>query len=557
MAMSSILSILKKPQYTVFVLANALKSIKKLDKFLDQHALLLVALGLVVILRVPNFYEPYWYGDEGIYLTIGQALNKGAQLYTDIVDHKTPIIYWLAQVGTQLNFRILNFFWMSATTVLFYLFALRLSQRRLAAGIATIIFALFTTLPWFEGNIPNGELFVIGLVMLGAVLVSYSSYFAKLVKPKTALKLDKKEVWLLLGAGMAFGLGVLTKVPALFDFAAFGTIGFFILANTFTFAPKQMKKWRPLLLRVIRQWGLLIAGILIPIVVSALYFVAKGSGADYLQYGLLYNFHYAGNWGLPFDNRLLIFAFTLQGKFAIATALILLAAFFKKLFKPGIQFLLAWFILALFASLLSNRPYPHYFLQALPPLSLLMGIFFNDLFDVIRKKKQFNFSMAGNWLATLGGVGLFGTVMLLLQVGVYPVKAYYQNWWELRTGQISVQEYNRRFNYLMDDNYTAAKIIRASGENKIFVWGTNPMLYAQSGASPVGKFTVAFHIKDLEVYDQTMEAVVEEAPRYIVVMKSEGYNFPDFYTYLHAHYRPAATFDNYILWRRIANDENS
>lgn len=537
--------------------ANVLKSIKRLDKFLDQHALLLLALGLAVVLRIPNFYEPYWYGDEGIYLTIGQALNKGAQLYTDIVDHKTPIIYWLAQVGTQLNFRILNFFWMAAATILFYLFVLRLSQRRLAAGLATIIFALFTTLPWFEGNIPNGELFVIGFVMLGAVLVSYSNYFAKLVKPKTALRLDKKEFWLLLSAGAVFGLGILTKVPALFDFAAFGAIGFFILANTFNFAPNQMKKWRPLLLAVVKQWGLLIAGALMPILLSALYFVAKGAGADYLQYGLLYNFHYAGNWGLPFTNRLLVFAFSLQGKFAIAVALIFMAAFFKKLFKPGIQFLLAWFVLALFASLLSNRPYPHYFLQVFPPLSLLVGILINDLIDLARQKKRPEFAMAGNWLAALGGAGLFVSVLLLLQVGVYPVKKYYQNWWELRTGQINVQEYNRRFNYLMDNNYQAARIIRASGVDKIFIWGTNPMLYAQSGASPVGKFTVAFHIKDLEAYDQTMEAIKLAEPRYIVVMRNEGYNFADFYIYLHSNYRPAATFDNYILWRKITSDENS
>src|SRR5690554_2880145 len=99
-----------------------MQNLKRVDSFLDRHALLLLALLIIVALRIPNFYEPYWYGDEGIYLTIGQAMNKGVALYREIVDHKTPIIYFLAQVGTQLNFRILNFVWMTITTVLFYIF---------------------------------------------------------------------------------------------------------------------------------------------------------------------------------------------------------------------------------------------------------------------------------------------------------------------------------------------------------------------------------------------------------------------------------------------------
>ena len=85
---------------------------KKIDRFLDRQTLLLLLLVLIIILRLPNFFEPYWYGDEAIYLTLGNALKQGGQLYTTIIDHKTPLIYYLAMVPNQLYFRVLNLCWM-------------------------------------------------------------------------------------------------------------------------------------------------------------------------------------------------------------------------------------------------------------------------------------------------------------------------------------------------------------------------------------------------------------------------------------------------------------
>lgn len=532
--------------------SSLINHLKKIDKFTDQHALFFVAILILVILRIPNFYEPYWYGDEGIYLTIGQAMNKGVKLYSEIVDHKTPIIYFLAQADSQLNFRILNFAWMTATTLLFYVFAMRLTGRRLAAGIATILFTIFTTLPWFEGNIPNGELFVIGFVMLGAVLLSYTKYFTVLQEAKKTLKLKNRDRWLLVAAGAAFGLGLMTKVPALFDIGAFAAVGYFIAANDFSFEPHHMKKWTKLLWQVLRAWAWLIIGIIIPVAATIVYFVSQGSGQDYLQYGLLYNFHYAGNWGLPFDNALLLKLFTLPGKFAVAAGLILAVTAAKKYVPTIIQFLFAWFVLSLFGSLLSNRPYPHYFMQTIPALSLLAGIALKEIADLVRRKRKLSAHMASTLAITTFAVALFAGVLIALNVGLYPTKIYYQNWWQLRTGKISISEYNQRFNHLMKDNYEAAALLRASGEDRLFIWGTNPMLYALSGATPTGKFTVSFHIKDLNAYDDTFADLEIQDPTYIVVMKNEKDDFPDFYQHLQANYRPFRNFDNFTLWRKMS-----
>ena len=105
------------------------KTLKKIDHFFDQQTALLLSLFLLVILRIPNFFEPYWYGDESIYLAVGNALNQGGKLYTTIIDHKTPLIYHFARVPNQFYFRLLNLVWMILTTIFFYLFAKKLFKK--------------------------------------------------------------------------------------------------------------------------------------------------------------------------------------------------------------------------------------------------------------------------------------------------------------------------------------------------------------------------------------------------------------------------------------------
>lgn len=56
----------------------------------DLPKWLCVLMALVVILRVPSFFEPYNYGDEMIYLTLGQGMRQGLTLYKDIHDNKPP-----------------------------------------------------------------------------------------------------------------------------------------------------------------------------------------------------------------------------------------------------------------------------------------------------------------------------------------------------------------------------------------------------------------------------------------------------------------------------------
>mgnify|MGYP003965407947 FL=1 len=266
---------------------------KKFDRWLHSHLILLLALVLLLALRIPNFFEPYWYGDEGIYLTIGNAIRNGEKLYTDIVDHKTPIIYFLAAVPNQLSFRLLTLVWMMTSTIAFYGVALKLLKKKLPTAISTFIFVFLTSVPWLEGNIPNGELFVMGFVLVGAWIMLKTKvleYFFNQKKEFSGVQ-NRFKLYIV---GVLFGLAILTKIPGLFDVVAWLAAFWFMLTNQIDllFNSKSRLQWFQLLKKTSYHLFWLVLGMVTPILGSIIYFTAVGSGQDYLQFGLLYNFHY-------------------------------------------------------------------------------------------------------------------------------------------------------------------------------------------------------------------------------------------------------------------------
>lgn len=520
-----------------------MRTLKKLLQHKEVcHPMLAIFLLLTLLLRIPNFFEPYWYGDEAIYLTIGNGIRTGQQLYVDIVDHKTPLIYYFASVGSQLNFRILLVTWMLITTIAFYRFSERIFKNKWSTYLATLFFITFTTLPLFEGNIPNGELFVMGFVIFGFWILSYSSFFEKLLAAETSFSL-RKTAGAVVVSGVLFGLGVLTKVPGILDVAAALSIGWFTLLHHLKLTSlgtvhTTLKKHFP---RILVPLILFSAGVALPIIFSVLYYVLRGSGEAYLNFGLLYNFHYTGNWDLGFTNPILSFLFTMPGKVLILGTSVLLFSSLSKYLSAQFQFVATWVVAAIFASLLSNRPYPHYFLQIVPPLALLLG------FSLEKVKPISKYLTVGITAALL--LLILGTFKVM-HVGGYPTVSYYDRSIKMLAGTTSYIEYRNSFNDINTDNYTAAEVISKSSDPYMFIWGTNPSLYALTKKQPTGRFTVSFHIIDLKVYDETFKSILNKKPEYIVVMNNETAELPGLQIYLRQNYIANNSFDHFVLWRK-------
>ncbi|MDQ3008225.1 MAG: hypothetical protein M3Q81_01365 [bacterium] len=524
--------------------------LRRCDIHLSRHWPLLVILSLLIILRIPSFFEPYWYGDEGIYLTLGNAMRHGERLYAEIIDHKTPIIYYLAMTPTQMQFRILLVAWMLVTTTAFYAVSRMVMRNSVLAVLTTLLFMIATTIPMYEGHLPNGELFVMGFVMVAGWLWLRSPLGASLRSEKFAT-ITKNNLGILslptAVGSVLFGLAVLTKVPALFDVIAFFSILWFSAWRTVILKVSSIKEklaGTQSYIKTIIGLGLLF---LLPILLSMVYFIARGSGQAYLDYGLLYNFRYAGSWQPAFPAEIYSILFSFMGKTAILAGGLLGLTLASRWLQPRWQWTAAWFLLALFASILSNRPYPHYFLQAVPPLFLLIGI----TLDSVLKMRQQSITVAVQVaLSAVAVVMTIGTIQLL-DVYTYPTVKYYQRWADLMTGRIDIMTYRDSFDGLMTDNYKATEIITQSNNPYLFIWGTNPVLYAQTKKVPTGRFTVSFHIKDFNAYEETMQSVLDREPTFIVVMNNEKTELPGLTEYLTEYYVAHSNFDNFTVWMRL------
>ncbi len=531
------------------------KIVKQTDLLWLAHWPVIIGIVLLVGLRLPNFTEPYWYGDEGIYLTIGQSLRFGERMYAEIVDHKTPLIYYLAMVPNQLAFRWLLLGWMIVTTVLFYDLTRKITRSR-AAHLATVIsFVLLTTLPRLEGNIPNGELFVMGFIVVGLWLIARTAWWHSILDlPLAGRRTTHHQTVSVLLGGTFLGLAILTKVPALFDAVAAWWAVWLATWQVFT---QRSSPWLKKIhhgLAVVLPSLLVGIGLIAPIMLSIGYFFIRGSGSEYVEFGLLYNFHYAGNWNLPLQSPLLLWLFTLPGKTVVMGLLLICLTLLQVKLTRKWSWVLGWLVLSVFASLLSNRPYPHYFLQLIPPLTLLVGLSIETIGETISKSVSAP-TVFFRAIVVSGFGALLTAIWLILGVWYYPTLPYYTRWWQLMTRQIDVSEYRRQFNPLMDDNYQVAQRINQDPEPYLFIWGTNPTLYAQTGKIPTGRFTVSFHIKDLGVYEETFADLVRRQPNFVVVMNDEQDTWPELNAYLSQWYLPDSRYTYFTLWRRVGSNE--
>ncbi|MEJ2348003.1 MAG: hypothetical protein P8Y17_02260 [Patescibacteria group bacterium] len=437
---------------------------KSLNKFLDKiHSplWLVILLAIILILRIPSFLEPYSYGDEMIYLTLGQGIRQGIPLYKGIYDNKPPLLYLMAAIaGNLFWFRVLLAAWNLATIFLFW----KLSQALFPKGkrlqkISTIIFALLTTIPRLEGNIANAELFMIGPI-IAAFLIIFTQ------------KNNFKNLFI---AGLLFSIATLFKIPAIFDVPAI----IFVWIVTSNLKIKKLKL-------VAKKTLYLGAGLLVPIATTFLWYLVKGAFNEYLAAAYLQNFGYLSSWRPedvvdPFlirNGPLLIRAGV------ISLGLVILYWKRKKLSKQFV-FITAWLLLNLFAITLSERPYPHYLLQAVPAVSLLFGV-------LITKETL-------EQCLSIIPLALFFFIPVYFNFWYYPVTPYYVRFIKFATKNITKEEYFDSFGGHIKRNYEIAEFLTQSTSKSdwVFVWGGNDsMVYALSRRLPPLKYVADYHIKD-------------------------------------------------------------
>lgn len=492
----------------------------------NKHEGLLLLLGLVILFRIPSLFEPHHYGDEEIYFVLGRGWREGVGLYSGVFDHKPPFIYFLAGLArTVFWFRMILLGWMLLHTWLFSLLSnwfwklsknkwLTTKKRKVGEFLSVLIFVVITTLPGFEGNIPNGELFMMMPVTAAFVLLLRTK------RPKS------KDFFY---AGLLMGLALLFKIPVIFDFLALLIYYFFFLKKTLKQGLGELFK-SPLWLMVI--------GLVLPYLVSLGYYYIIGIGPDYLRASLLVNFGYTSSYTTS-SQEFNPLASGLFVRGMIASGFTLILYILRKRLNKGLLFAGLWLTWSTFAALLSARPYPHYLQQPAVAFALLAPLIFVLEYAV-------------DWLI----VAFFVITGIITQQTIkfwyYPTVSYYQNFIRIISDKISQEEYiatfsNSRLNFAVAD-YLNERMVK---DSSIYIWGTDTSIYNLTDTLPTGgKYIVSFHVRDWVAYDEVMENLNANMPNFIIVLP-DPIDFPELFEWIEDNYIQTINIEGALVYHRI------
>lgn len=497
-------------------------------KFLNKWEWLVLIVGLVVIFRIPSLFEPHHYGDEEIYFVMGRAWREGVPLYAQAFDHKPPLIYIFAGIARSVfALRLLLMVWMAVHTVFIWLLnrelfdiAIRIKGasgtrvRQVLNIVSTGVFAFLTTWPSIEGNIANAELFM---------MMPVTMFFYLLLRAKGSVK-----QYLL--AGLVAGVGLLFKVPVVFDFAGIAIWYFFF----------REKRFGDSLRRIIdpRLWVTTL-GFVIPIGATVMHYANKGILNEYLSGALLINFGYVSSWSTssysfnPFASGLFV-------RGIIVGAFTFLLYILRARLNKGLVAVSMWYIFSLFGSLLSGRPYPHYLLQPVVPLAVMVPYIYMGWRKVID--------------SGVVVVIMALSVVALVKIGFwsYPTVSYYKNFIDVAAGKKSNAEYLNYFESARR-NIPIAEFLgaRMLGEHDLYIWGTDSTLYNLLDKLPAGgKYIVSFHVRDFDAFDEVILSLERNQPKYIVVLP-DPIEFPELFSLLQVDYVQIADIDGSLVYLRL------
>jgi len=456
---------------------------------------------LFVFLRIPSLYEPYWHGDEGITLTVGQAINNGAVLYRDQADNKTPLLYFLASIFNSLPlFKFLLFLWMIPTIIFFYILCKLLSLKK-GLYFSLLIFILLTSIPLLEGNIANGEIFFLLPNMLGMLFYCLS------------LK-QNKNIFLLV-SGIFFGLGFLFKPPAILDM---GTVMFLLIISKQKFVD------------IIIKFLFLGLGFLIPNLIVLYYFFIHNSISYYIEYAYKWGFSYS-SW-----NSSLVIPFGSQALKGLLLILYLTLIFiFRKKLSQTTVFVLSWLGFSIIASSISSRGYIHYLLQIVPSFSLILGIIY------LKNKK-----------ILLLAILLICLVWNYLYPGSINYQySYYKNYWEYYFGKKDIYSFRNFFDPRVNRTYKIAEFLELNKKGQIFIWGDEPLIYSLSRRTPVGRFSASYNIAGEEKRKkEAVDAINEKKPIYIIIVDPIKYPFPELDNIVKEDYNFLKRINDILIYER-------
>ncbi|RJQ35895.1 hypothetical protein C4559_06055 [Candidatus Microgenomates bacterium] len=511
-----------------------MKILEKLEKSIEFYYLLITSF-IFFLLRLPSLFEPYWYGDEGIYQTIGIAMRAGRLLYRDIWDNKPPLLYFLYSIfnSDQFMLRLVSLIFGLLSVVAFFYLSKKLFNDTLGGKIpffVTSLYAFLFSIPLIEGNIANSENFMLLPIILSGFIVykitqTCHSRESRLNRDDSRIRFRPcQNDILLITSGILLSIAFLFKIVAIFDTAAFFIFLFIIGIKDLAI----LKDRKQLILSVLNLLPLA-AGFIIPIFLTFVFFFLNGALKDFLSASFSQNVGYVG-----YGNQFLFPQGLLVLKLTILSLFLLFLLIKRKAISQSTLFILIWLAFSIFNAFFSQRPYIHYLLVLLPSFCLLFGLVF---FDKRYQKLTFVISIIF-CVIIFTSFKFYGKTVL-----------YYQNFVSFVLGQKSVSSYQAFFDRQTPTDYQLAQFIKnhTTQKDNVFIWGNNAQVYKMANKLPAGKFTVAYHMTySKKTLEETRDDINKQKPKYIIITSPRN-PFP----YHLLGYKVKLNIKNAIIYEKV------
>lgn len=504
-------------------------AVNRRKSLLVAAAALLACGALVIFLRLPALPQSVIDWDESMYLLMARSMLQGHVPYTAIWDNKPPglfVLFALAQIvfgQTVLAMRLLAVVVVTATTFLLWLYGRSVLGSRAIGALAALFYAVFSTQN--GGMASNAEIMFAPFTVAAFLLLGWRTGVPAAIQPGRRLTF--------LAIGLLQGAAIQIKPVAGMELlAVLALLGLTPLLSRRTGRPLQLRE-------TALAAGLVMLGALLPLLAVAGAFALSGHFADYVYA----NFTAASIYlraAPPLALASVAQALLGQARSApllwIAALAALPLAWTIRRRHPRVTLDLlvlgVWFTCALAATLVTRRFYLHYFLQVLPPLSLLAAVV---IVQAVRLESTLPRARQALLVGLIVAVGLAQPAARPLRHSLEEALALLR-----RTPRVELLVYTA--GYLRE---------RMDPDDYLFVAEGDPILYYLTNAAIPTRYILPPLLNDdlapMIGVDPLaeLERIMALRPRYVVLLE-EYRRDPVFLARLHAHLA-----EDYVLERSI------
>ncbi len=475
-----------------------------------------ILIFLILVAMQPLLYRSIaLYPDEGYFMFMGNSIAHGAVPYVTFADNKPPGIWYLLFAAFQVFGKSIYvargiMYAANAFSALLLYFTGKELWNEKAGMISSLVFLFGMVIPAFEGHYILTEPFLALFSTLGLFL------FIK----------GNGRAQYLIASGAAIGIAALFKQTGILPLLAI-----FLFYLLYIWGPANRN--RTYLLASLKGSLLVIGGFIAPMLVVATYFWSQNAFGQLVNYSI-FGLRGYGTVLNILSLRYEFLSFSIVWTILLTAFCIIVYKFISK--RTGPETLIAIWLLVSFLPLVS-RQYGHYFIQVLPPASLLFAWFIIEFNISSPSKIRETFK---RYKIAYLPANVVAIVLIITSVGT-SAYGYLKNLDSADSLQAQIET----------SDYVRA---RTTENDKILVYPYQPSIYFLSGRDPCAKtLFLSPSVVGRSAEAELLEQISEYSPAYVVMqMDEEGHlliGLPSIYEYIVSNFHQESTIGGFAIYR--------